>query len=169
MVDSDALFDMRTATSSLLPFPMPFLLLAMAIVPIFGLTRPQLARGGDPQVNRAGYLIFLLLILAAFAAACVPLALGQWARVVVADGKTRTVQGCVTDFQREVHPNAHNIADTYFSLGGSEFHFNSSPWLPGFHNEDNVVRQGQGLRIVMSGQTVMRIESDPQKCAQGAG
>lgn len=37
MVGSDVLFDMRTATSNLLPFPMPFFMLAIAIMPIVGL------------------------------------------------------------------------------------------------------------------------------------
>lgn len=146
---------------------MPIVLLVMMVIPILGLARPELARtrGGDPLVNRAGYALFLAFILAAFAASCVPLILGQWAKFETTKGNTRTIQGCVANFERVVHPNAHNVADTYFSLNGVDFHFNSSPWLPGFHNEGNQIAPGQALSITMAGKTVLRIEPDQRVCA----
>jgi hypothetical protein len=102
------------------------------------------------------------LISVSFVAALLPLALRPWA--AIANKHASVVQGCVAEFKRVVHPNDHNIADTYFTVSGVDFHFNSSPWLPGFHNEHNLIRPGDGLRVTRAGQQVLRIERSPESC-----
>ena len=161
------LFDMQTNGSSLLPFPMPLMLLAIAALMIFGIFRKPPKSQRDSFLGKGGYFLMLGLVVVALAASLSPLALRPWAEAT--SKKASVVEGCVADFQRIVHPNGHNIADTYFSVGGVGFHFNSSPWLPGFHNEDDIIHPGDGLRITRSGTTVLRIERSPTSCHATAG
>ncbi len=160
---ADVLFDMSKTSSSLLRFPMPLVLLGIAAAAVFGLVRKEPERN-DSMFGKGRYGLFLLLIALVFAAALAPIILRPWARFSMYGRKTNVVQGCVHDFERVVHPNGHNIADTYFTIGGVDFHFNSSPWLPGFHNENDLIRSGDRLKITRADNTVLRIERLAQGC-----
>jgi hypothetical protein len=71
---------------------------------------------------------------------------------------TNVVEGCVRNFQRVIHTDDHDLADTAFAINDVNFHFNSSPFLPGFHNEPNVIRPGDRLKITRVRNVVLRIE-----------
>lgn len=164
---STIIYDARTATSGLLPFPMPLVLLIVAagvIVVIVG-RRKQI---GDPG-QLATAVVMLIFILGALVAALLPPILGMWAKDQINHHRYTRIEGCVRGFQRIVHPNDHNITDTYFSLASRDFHFNSSPWHPGFHDEDDVIRPGDGLRITMSGSRVLMIERAQTGCRMVEG
>jgi hypothetical protein len=115
-------------------------------------------RGGDPVINQAGALAALVIGVTA-------IALFYLAPLRNLSAKPSSHEGCVLAFRQEIHPNEHNIVDTYFSVGGHAFHFNSSPWLsppPGL----DTIKPGEGLRITTRGDTVLRIEEAPALCPQ---
>lgn len=158
----EVLYDMRSPRSGLLSFPMLLFLLAIAVVMVIGLVRKEPKAQRDSLLGKGRFVPMLAFIGIALGAALLPQSLRPWA--AAADKKATALEGCVTNFQRVVHPNGHNITDTYFTVQGVDFHFNSSPWLPGFHNEDDIVRPGDGLRITRVNNTVLRIERAPQWC-----
>lgn len=159
------LFDAGHSGSSLLPFPMPLVLLGGAVIAVFGLLRPGRVRG-DKIVGGARSVLFLIAILLVAVAALLPMAIGFWARRELARGQFEEFQGCVAKFNREVLANDHNISDTFFSLAGRDFHLTSNPWLPGFHNEENAIHAGDGLRIAVSGSSILRVEKDGRFCVR---
>lgn len=75
-----------------------------------------------------------------------------------------SAEGCVQGFDKVVHVNGHNVTDTYFALGGHAFHFNSSPWLPGYHDAGDTIHSGDRLRILAHGERVLRIERLGSDC-----
>jgi hypothetical protein len=161
---SDILFDMRAPTLVLIGFPQILLLLAVAAIPILGLVRPGPLRANHSLGAKSGPAAMLFFLVAILAMASLPIAFGLWARAAIAGGRTHSVQGCTVNFQRVVHPNAHGVADTNFSLAERDFHFSSSPWLPGFHNERDSIRPGEMLRMTLAGETVVRIERLADPC-----
>lgn len=163
------LYDAREAKSSLLgPVMLPMMVI-IAFLLIRNLRKSNPSRGGDPLVNRAVSALMLFGIVASLISASIPFFQGLSAKRALESGHVSVVQGCVREFDRQVHENEHNLTDTYFSVGGRPFHFNSSPWLPGFHNEANAITAGEGLRVTTTGDTVLRIERAPAACATGAG
>ena len=122
-------------------------------------------RGGDPSVNRAMAALLILVLLAALIASILPFGLAMGARVAMSTHRVTVFQGCVEAYDRIVHTDDHGVADTYFTVDGKNFHFNSSPWLPGFHNENDVIRSGERLRMTMGGKTVLVIEHVKPDCS----
>ncbi|HWE44717.1 MAG TPA: hypothetical protein VG407_01705 [Caulobacteraceae bacterium] len=139
------------------------ILLLFVVIAIAIIRYPKL--GGwrrDPTVNRAVAVFVLLFASASLIGSISPFFLGVLAQHAQARGQVQIVEGCVRGYQRVV--GAHDVADTYFSIGGTAFHFNSSPWLPGFRNEADVIRPDQGLKITKSNNIVIRVEVAPNAC-----
>jgi len=168
MAGGDVLFDARDSAHLFVGLIALLALVAVAVLVVRVARNPGLIRGDDLTMNRAGGVLMLLAVSVALAVSSLPLFLNLLANVAVASGNVSVLQGCVRGFEREVHPENHNIADTYLCVGGRRFHFNSSLWVPGFHNEADVIRSGDGLRIITSGGLVLRIERTPQTCPERA-
>lgn len=109
-------------------------------------------------MTQVGAFVFLLFALAGLAGALSPIPASWWAGAQFRNRNVRVVEGCVQGLERIVHPNEHGLVDTYFRVGAEDFHFNSSPWLPGFHNEDDVIAARDRLKLTLSGKRVLSIE-----------
>jgi hypothetical protein len=160
--DGNVLYDARHG-ASILVGPIGLLgLLIVAVLLIGAIRNPKLFRGDDPTLNRAGGAMALLGIAAVLVASSFPFFFGLIARTAISSGRVSVWQGYVRNFEQ--HHGDHDLIDTYFTLGDKSFHFNSSPWLPGFHDERDEIRPNDGLRIVNSGDMVLRIERQPGNC-----
>lgn len=163
------IYDARNGKSSLfggimLPFAIVLIVLLVRVI-----RNPKRARADDSLGTRAAASLMLVSIVGALIASSLPFFLSLSAKRALAAGTVNVVQGCVRNFERQVHVNQHNVTDTYSSVGGRAFHFNSSPWLPGFHNELDEVSAGERLRMTTSGDRVLLIERVPAACAARAG
>ena len=160
--DGNVLYDARNGVSTLVgPIGLVVLLIVVAFI-ISAIRNPKLFRGDDPTLNRATGSMALLGIAAVLIASSFPFFFGLMARSAISSGKVSVWQGCVQNFEQ--HHGDHDLTDTYFTLGAKTFHFNSSPWLPGFHDQRDEIRPNDGLRIVNSGDMVLRIERQPGNC-----
>ena len=143
---------------------MPLFFGVMAAMALAVIIRPDLGRGSDATMNRVGAAIFMLAACLGIVFWLLPIPVAMRARHQTKMHRTSVVQGCVRNFERDVHPNGHGMSDTYFSLGGRSYHFSSSPWWPGFHNENDLIHSADGLRVMMSGQHVIGIEKLAAGC-----
>ena len=163
-MNGEVLFDARDAASLLVIVLVAVALAIIGIIAIFSL-RGRWGRGGDRELlERAQAVVILAVIAAVLVAAAAPSLIGLWARKVMSSGRLSVNEGCVQNFERVVHVDNHSMADTYFTVGGRDFHFNSVALIPGFHNNPNMIRPGEGLRITLNGETVLRIERAAGSC-----
>ncbi len=75
----EVLYDMRTPGAGLLSFPMPLLLLAIAVVMVVGLVKKETRAQRDVFLGKGRYVLMLGIIAIALGAAMVPQALRPWA------------------------------------------------------------------------------------------
>ena len=162
MASAQVLFDARYAP---LPLDLTFLMMVSGagLFGIFALWHARREVGEKALMRRAGGALFLLIVAAALGSQTFCLLLRSQARAAIASGRVSTLGGCVQNLQRNVSRNDRTL-DTYFALDGRSFHFNNTVWIPGFHNQDNTIVPGEGLRITMHGKTALRIERAPLGC-----
>jgi hypothetical protein len=121
-------------------------------------------RPEDPTVAGAHSIILALVAVGLAGFFAFNLWQSHAARGWFARGASAPLEGCVQDYDKVVHVNDHDITDTYFKLGGHAFHFNSSPWLPGYHDAGDVIHPGDRLRILTHGEKVLRVERLGSDC-----
>ena len=78
--------------------------------------------------------------------------------------RTTQSDGCVNAYEQIDHPHQHHEKDTYFTVGGSEYHLNSSFWAPGFKAADSFQR-GDRVRLWRRGDHVVDLKVLSNDCA----
>lgn len=138
--------------------------LAALIVALIGARsrKPSAADEAFSARMRNGVAVVVGLLM--LGAGAWPFGLALKARADFAAGRVATVQGCASGYARIVHPERHNVSDTYVSVGGRALHFNSSPWLPGYHDDPATVGEGQRLTAYMVGDRLVRLERLSSDC-----
>ncbi|WP_158915705.1 hypothetical protein [Caulobacter sp. S45] len=162
-VDS-VIFDARSDQSSLVEPGGVVMLAIVAVFLVVAIRSPRFFRRGDSTLNRAIAIVALVAVGAIMLTASLSFWTSLKSKEILSRNGGVVIQGCVRDFRRDVHQGEHNIADTYFSIGDQSFHFNASPWISGFHNEDDAIRPDDRLRITMKGASILRIERAPNAC-----
>jgi len=164
MAIQEVLFDARAPFTEFAVWTAAIGLVAVAAA----LTRFFLSRRGPvSEINSMRRLqggVMLCVAVLLLGATMLPFLLAAKAEMDFRSGRAIALEGCARGYERIVHPSSHYVADTYFSVAGRDLHFNSSPWVPGFHNQDDTVRGGQYFRVFMGGDTVLRLERLPRAC-----
>ena len=162
-LENNIIYDASEVAQPLMGFWMVLIALAIAAIAVLIIFFPRIARQGDQTIVR---LVAVLVALAAVST--LSFSAFRWFRSLSSvshhQGNMTVIQGCVINFNRTVNQNEHNLADTYFAIGSTPFHFNSSPWFPGFHNEEDVIKPGDGLRIFRRDGTIVKILRAPEAC-----
>jgi hypothetical protein len=136
--------------------------IAAALMRFFLNRRAPVSEINSMRRLQGGVMLCVAVLL--LSATMLPFLLAANAEMDFRSGRAIAIEGCARGFERIVHPRAHYVADTYFSVAGRDLHFNSSPWVPGFHNQDDIIRGGQYFRVFMGGGTVLRLERLPRTC-----
>jgi hypothetical protein len=125
----------------------------IAIVSAFGAIYPSLSRRGDPAIVRTGALVMFAICLG------VVMNCGYQIGIIIPRNKrdVTVYSGCVSNLATAVNRSAHNIRATTFYVDGKLFHFSSSTWIRGFHNENDIIVEGEYLQITTAGDEVTRI------------
>lgn len=139
----------------------PVILAAViAVGAAFIAMNPAVSRRGDPNIIRVG------AILAFVASSAIVLASVYRSGIFASTSASFVAyEGCVADLDTATNRNAHNLKDTTFRVGAKTFHFNSSPWLRGFHNENDDIAEGERLRLTERGGEVTKIVRLGSRCA----
>ena len=165
VVQAEVLYDAARANAPLGGLLIPLFFGVMGAMALAVIARPDLGKGPDATMTRVGATAFLLGACLGIGLCLLPTLAGVWPGVRTRINQTTLVQGCVRNFERDVHPNGHGMTDTYFRVANRDYHFNSSPWWPGFHDDDDLIHPADRLRLLMSGQRVIRIEKLAAGCA----
>ena len=135
-------------------------LFAMAVIQF----RNRKKRPGDSTMIGAHALIIVVVAISLAGLSVFNLWQTQTAKWILESRTPAVLQGCAQDYAKVVHTNDHNVTDMYFTLSGYSFHFNSSPWLPGYHEAGDTIHPGDRLRILAHGERVLRIERLGSAC-----
>jgi hypothetical protein len=153
------IYDMRVDSAHHMDSP-GILAAIISVASVLIAIYPEISRRGDPTIIRTG----ALLMCAVAAAITLDSAYRSGFMIPKSNRKPITHEGCVSGLVTTVYRNAHDIRDTRFNIGSRNYHFNSSAWTRGFHNDDDAIREGDNLQITEENGEVTKIVRQGVSC-----